>query len=222
MDSFSKESSSFLQDLTENNNREWFLDNKERYTNFMINPFKQLVISLSEFMLNIDPEFVVEPKVDKTISRINKDIRFSKDKSPYKTHMFMTFKRKNKDWNSRPAFFLEIGPTRYSYGMGMLMPNPNSMKSIRKYIDNDPKAFEKLINSYSYNDVFKIKGDSYTKKKSPHSDKLNEFYLKKNIFLSKSRSNDDGLYSEHLYKYVINDLNLVAPLYNQLNKMIKS
>ena len=80
MDNFSKETSSFLQELTDNNNKEWFQDNKERYTSFVIDPFKQLVISLSEFMLNIDPEFVVEPKVDKTISRINKDIRFSKDK----------------------------------------------------------------------------------------------------------------------------------------------
>ncbi|MCP3922005.1 MAG: DUF2461 domain-containing protein [Desulfobacterales bacterium] len=221
MDSFSIESSSFLQDLTDNNNKEWFQDNKERYTNFVINPFKQLVISLSEFMLSIDPEFVVEPKVDRTISRINKDIRFSKDKAPYKTHMFMTIKRKNKDWNSKPAFFLEIGPVRYSYGMGMLMPNPNSMKSVREYIDSDPKAFDKLLSSYSYSDVFKIKGDSYAKKKSPHSEKINEFYLKKNIFFSKSRSNDDGLYRDDLYKCVIDDLKLVAPLYHQLNKMIE-
>ncbi len=222
MDSFSIESSSFLQDLTENNNKEWFQDNKERYTNFIINPFKQLVISLTEFMLNIDSEFVVEPRVDRTISRINKDTRFSKDKTPYKTHMFLTFKRKNKDWNNRPVFFLEIGPDRYSYGMGMLMPNPNSMKSIREYIDSDPKAFDKLLSSYSYSEVFKIKGDSYTKKKSPHSDKINEFYLKKNIFFSILRSNDDGLYSDDLYKYVMEDLKLVAPLYHQLNKMIES
>jgi len=222
MDSFSRESTTFLQELMENNNREWFQDNKERYTNFLINPFKQLVISLSEFMLNIDPEFVVEPKVDKTISRINKDIRFSKDKSPYKTHIFITFKKKDKEWNSKPTFFLEVGPARYSYGMGMLMPNPNSMKSVREYIDSDPKSFEKLLSSYSYSDVFKIKGDSYTKKKSPHSDKINEFYLKKNIFFSKSRSNDDGLYSDELYKCVIEDLELIAPLYHQLNKMIES
>ncbi len=220
MDSFSKESSSFLRDLADNNNKEWFQNNKERYTNFVIDPFKQLVTSLTEFMLNIDPEFVVEPKIDKTISRINKDIRFSKDKTPYKTHMFMTIKRKNKDWNSRPCFFLEIGPDRYSYGMGMLMPNPDSMKSVRDYIDNDPKAFSELLSSYSFSDVFKIKGEIYTKKKSPHSEEVNEFYLRKHIFFSKSRSNDDGLYSDNLYKRVIEDLKLVVPLYHLLNKMI--
>ncbi|MGL1893402.1 MAG: DUF2461 domain-containing protein [Spirochaetaceae bacterium] len=222
MENFSIESTTFLKDLLQNNNREWFQDNKERYTNFLINPFKQLVRSLSEYMLTIDPEFVVEPKVDKTISRINKDIRFSKDKTPYKTHIFITFKKKDKDWNSKPAFFLEIGPVSYSYGMGMLMPNPNSMKSIRKYIDTDPEAFETLLNSYSYSDVFKIKGDSYTKKKSPYSDKINDFYLKKNIFFSKSRSSDDGLYNDDLYKLVIEDFKLIAPLYHRLNKMINS
>ncbi len=135
--------------------------------------------------------------------------------------MWITFKRKDIEWKSKPAFFLEVDPVGFTYGMGMFMATPDTMKSVRTYIDRDPKAFEKLLNSYSYRDVFETKGDSYKRKKSPHSDEINELYLKKNIYFTKSKSSDEGLYSDELYKIIIEDLKYLVPLYNQLCKMIQ-
>ncbi len=221
MKHFTKDTTLFLQDLMQNNSREWFNSNRDRYTVFLIDPFKQLVTDLAEFMLEIDGDLVVDAKVDKTIARINRDTRFAKDKSPYKDHLWLTFKRKDIEWKSKPAFFFEVDPVGFTYGMGMFMATPKTMKSVRGYIDRDPIYFEKLLKGYRYKTEFETKGNNYARMKSEHSDIVNEFYFKKNIYFTKSCSAEDGLYSENLYLQIMEDFKLLVPIYNQLYKMIE-
>ena len=92
-DGFSKDSLKFLRDLKENNNKAWFESHRLEYQKFLLEPFRHLVGEMGEFMLTIDPYFEISPKINKTISRIHKDTRFSKDKSPYKTTMWITYRR---------------------------------------------------------------------------------------------------------------------------------
>ncbi len=96
-------------------------------------------------MLTIDPSFGIRPAVDKTISRIYRDTRFSKDKSLFKSTMWLTFKRPRKDWKDAPAYFLEISPDSYRYGMGYYSVSSDTMYKFREMIDKKPK--ESVLNS---------------------------------------------------------------------------
>ncbi|KAB2842673.1 MAG: TIGR02453 family protein, partial [Melioribacteraceae bacterium] len=82
MSHFSKELIKFLKDLSKNNNREWFTENKKRYENFVKEPFFNFIDELITRMNMDDPSIAIEPK--DAIFRIHRDVRFSNDKSPYK------------------------------------------------------------------------------------------------------------------------------------------
>ncbi|MHB8062813.1 MAG: DUF2461 family protein, partial [Ruminiclostridium sp.] len=94
----------FLSNLVLNNNKTWFDENKDNYQQYILDPLGRLVQDLSRPMLEIDPLFEVTPSVNKTISRIYRDTRFSKNKNPYKDSVWITFKRPGKEWSDVPSF----------------------------------------------------------------------------------------------------------------------
>lgn len=85
-----------------NNSKSWFEDNKHMYSECVLKPAQSLVSELSDFMLAIDPYLETAPTVGKTISRIYRDTRFSKDKSPFRTNIWITLKRPKKEWVDAP------------------------------------------------------------------------------------------------------------------------
>lgn len=88
---FSPATLNFLRNLKANNNKLWFENNRQDYQTLLMKPLRNLVIDIGPFMLSIDPYFEVLPAINKTISRIYRDTRFSKDKTPYKTSMWINF-----------------------------------------------------------------------------------------------------------------------------------
>lgn len=145
---FSRASIAFLRELKANNNKQWFESHKGDYHALLLTPLKELVAALGDFMLSIDPNLEVTPSVNKTIARIHRDTRFSRDKSPFKTSLWITFKRPQKDWQDAPAYFFEISPASYRFGMGFYQATPNTMAKLRELIDKDPKQFKKVISCY--------------------------------------------------------------------------
>lgn len=126
---FSPNSLEFFEGLTANNNRAWFEAHRDEYENYLLNPLKALVSDLAAPMLSIDPELITVPAVDKTISRIYQDTRFSRNKSPYKTRLWISFKRLSPDWKTAPCFFFEISADGYRYGMGFSAPPERPWKT---------------------------------------------------------------------------------------------
>src|SRR4030043_86595 len=90
---FSRKTFTFLRDLGRHNDKAWFEAHRAVYEEYVLQPLRDLVSDLADFMLGIDLSFEVEPVVGKTISRIYRDTRFSKDKSPFRDHMWIAFKR---------------------------------------------------------------------------------------------------------------------------------
>lgn len=89
---FSPKTLKFLRGLKTNNNKAWFQAHRADYEKYVLQPLRDLVIDLGDFMLDIDPFFEITPSVNKTISRIYRDTRFSKDKSPFRSTVWFTFK----------------------------------------------------------------------------------------------------------------------------------
>ena len=98
---FNKKSFEFLSNITINNNKDFFEKNKHIYQEDIINPLKELIIDLQKFIFFIDNKLETKPVINKAISRIYRDARFSKKKRPFKNFIGFNFRKKNPDWDAK-------------------------------------------------------------------------------------------------------------------------
>jgi len=214
---FSDQTFRFLKDLKANNNKMWFEQNKQDYEFFLLEPLKKIVRNMGDFMLAIDPYFDVHPAINRTISKIYRDTRFSNYKYPFKTTSWITFKRPKKDWKDSPAYFFEISSDSYRFGMGHYSASPNTMRQFREAIDDDPEKFLKTIAFYSKQKLFTIEGDLYVKifdKSKPKQ--IQNWYQRKNLYLVCNRYIDQDIYSDRLIDTLIEGFQILVPLYKYL------
>jgi len=211
---FSVATINFLKDLTVNNNKVWFEANKADYKQYLLEPMQALVTDLGPFMLSIDPLFEINPR--KAISRINRDLRFSHDKSPYRTNMWLSFKRIYLDWKTEPTYFFEIFPDFYRYGMGFYNMPREAMNKLREMIVQQDARFKKIHSLYKKQDTFGIEGEKYKKilnKDLPEA--LNEWYQMKEIYFicNKNIDMECGLFSSELLNELMDGFRLLEPFY---------
>ena len=217
---FSQKTLEFLKHLFENNNKAWFENHRSAYERHLLNPMKTLVSDLAEFMLSIDPYFEVTPAVNKTISRIYRDTRFSWDKSPFRSNMWIVFKRPRKDWMDAPGYFFEIFQDGYRYGMGFYQASKQTMDRFRESIDDDPKSFLEAISLFNDADVFQIEGEEYKRILDPDKpDALQAWYQKKSFCLIHNSSIDKRLFSDQLIRDMEAHFQMAAPFYHYLAKI---
>ncbi len=216
---FSPETLVFLKGLEENNNKVWFEEHKQDYREYLLEPQQRLVADMSEFMLTIDPHFETRPAINKTISRIYRDTRFSRDKSPLKTSVWLVFKRPGKNWKDAPAYFFEIASNGYRYGMGFYSASKTTLDSFRGMIDDNPDEFMDIISFYRKQQVFNIAGERYKRVLDPSKPaKIQEWYQRRNIFLVCHRDANDRLFGRQLIDELIVGFRQLVPLYHYLWK----
>lgn len=216
-DGFSLETLKFLSELKENNNKEWFETHKQEYQKYLLEPLQNLILDLSVDMLAIDPLLVVGPKA---VSRIYRDVRFSNNKSPYRTTMWLTLRRQHQDWTDYPAYFFEIAPSSYRYGMGFYSASPGTMHKFREAIDEAPEEFLKVTSFYSKQRVFEIEGEKYRKifdKTKPKE--IQDWYQRRNLYLVCNRQIDRDLFSGKLVDSLLSGFKMVAPFYHYLFRL---
>lgn len=122
----------FLKDLKANNNRDWFLDNKKRYE-AVKKEYYQLTADVLDLIKPLDPALELL-EVKNCVFRINRDIRFSKDKSPYKTHLGIWLSTGAKNAETA-GYYLQIDAENPFVGGGMYCPQPDQIQKIRKEIN---------------------------------------------------------------------------------------
>jgi len=217
---FSKTSISFLKELKKNNNKMWFLEHKQDYENLLLEPMKSLVTDLGHMMLSIDEDFEIRPSINKTISRIHRDTRFSHNKTPYKTAMWLTFKRPKSYWQEAPAYYFEISPNGYRFGMGFYAATPKTMKKFRELIDEKPEEFKKAISFFKKQKIFTLEGDKYKRTIDETKPKeIQEWYQRKSFYLMCSKEINETLFSEKLVDELIKGFKLSSSLYHFLLKL---
>lgn len=141
----------FLTELAENNNRDWFNDNKKRY-----NESKEKILFLTDVLINeigkFDPAIIgVSPK--DCVFRIFRDVRFSKDKRPYKTN-FGSFIAKGGRKSMNPGYYFHIEPQQSFVGGGVYMPPAEPLRAIRNYMALHAPDFIKIKNDKDFKAVF--------------------------------------------------------------------
>ena len=156
----SKEYVTFFKQLSANNTTTWFNANKKMYEEHVKKPFLDLVGEVINLMKKIDPAIKVEPK--DCVFRINRDIRFSNDKSPYKNYMAAIVSRAGRKDHSTPGIYFHVEAASISIAGGTYQPEKEDLQKIRKAIARDPKAVNKIINSKRITDLYDITaGDKY-------------------------------------------------------------
>lgn len=141
----------FLKDIEKTNNKEWFTTNKARYETAMDNmkDFKDEVVK------GLNKKDVIE---EGKVFRIYRDVRFSKDKTPYKNNFGVHFKRSGKE--RRGGYYLHIEPGKSFVGGGFWEPAPEDLKRIREEIAFDDKPLRKIISNKTFVSYFgKLEGD---------------------------------------------------------------
>lgn len=158
---FTQDYLDFFRELTENNQREWFHANKKRYENAVKKPFNAFVQHMIDRVHAVDNRVIITPK--DAIFRINRDIRFSADKTPYKTHMSAIVSAAGKKEKSVPngMYFQFSGADARIYG-GAYMLDKNQLQAVREGIASDLSGFEKLIKAKDFTEKFgSLQGDEH-------------------------------------------------------------
>lgn len=148
--------SRFLFELSESNNRAWFVMNKPRY-DILRAEFLQFVTQLIADISQFDPAIAgCEPK--KALFRINRDVRFGKDKSPYKTTFsasILPSGRKKPSEGGGPAYYFQIDASgKLFFAVGEYMPPSDRLRAIRNHIVADSAGFSKLLKNKGMQQVF--------------------------------------------------------------------
>jgi len=218
---FSPKTLKFLRGLKANNSKAWFQAHRADYEEYVLEPLRKLVTDLGDFMLDIDPYFEITPAVNKTISRIYRDTRFSKDKSPFRSTVWFTFKNQKKDWTTHVCgYFFELSVNSYRYGMGFYNAAPVIMSKFREMIDENPKEFLKAISFFAKQNNFVLEGEKYKRiidKTKP--ERIQNWYQRRNMYLVCNRKIDDTLFSSKLLDDLIYGFGLIAPFYRYLQKI---
>ncbi|HTY10448.1 MAG TPA: DUF2461 domain-containing protein [Bacteroidota bacterium] len=156
---FPKKGIEFLNKLKKNNNREWFEKHKQDFESEVKLPMQSLIASLQPYFESFAPEFDVSPK--RSLFRIYRDIRFSKDKTPYKTHAAAHFVLRGKPKGIEGSgFYLHIEPGSVFLGGGIYMPDSDQLKKIRRAIAGQSKEFLGIVKDKNFVRTFKgIDGD---------------------------------------------------------------
>jgi uncharacterized protein (TIGR02453 family) len=140
---FPPEALQFFRGLSRNNRRDWFLPRKPIFEEKVKQPMRQLVEALNLALRDFAPEYETDP--DKAIFRIYRDVRFSKDKKPYKEHIAATFHRRGADTRGRGGYYVAISNKEVAIGGGVYNPEPAQLLAIRQRIAERHEEFRRIL-----------------------------------------------------------------------------
>ena len=156
---FPPEAMAFFRHLKKNNKREWFQPRKEIYETKVKAPMLELVTALMRRLADFAPAHVSDP--GKAIYRIYRDVRFSNNKTPYKTHIAAVFPRRDVEKNSASGYYFSVSPEEIEVGGGVYMPQPEYLRAIRSYLTDHYEEFRGIT---AASGVKKLFGELYGEK----------------------------------------------------------
>jgi uncharacterized protein (TIGR02453 family) len=218
METIKQSTLNFLSELSDNNNRDWFRENQPEYKNSKID-FENLVQKIIDRIVQFEP-IIKGLEVKNCVYRINRDIRFSNDKSPYKSHFGAFIVRGGKKNGDKFAgYYVHIEPGKSIIAGGAYMPPSPWLSAIREKIDNESEQFIKIIKQKDFLKYFgKIDGEKL--KSAPrgyNSDNPNIELLKYKSYLVVNEVTDKMVLSSEYFEHVISVFKAMKPFNDFLN-----
>lgn len=149
MSYFTKDTVKYFSRLEKNNNKKWFEEHREELEQHVMEPARIFVMHMGDNLREIAPDIQAIPQIDKSIFRLHRDVRFSKNKAPYKTNLGIFFWEGPAKKMECPGFYIGIEPKLFFVGLGMYMFTPEQIKKFREIVSDVSKAEEltKIIKS---------------------------------------------------------------------------
>ncbi len=210
----------FLKSITKNNNREWFEKNKPKYLAAKLH-FEDFLESLHKELLTFDDGLAgLNPR--KQGFRIYRDVRFSKDKRPYKVNMGAGFSAHGK-MDQEPGYYIHIEPGKSFVAGGIYMPDAERLSKIRQEIDYNAGNFVKILKDKKFKKLFPALDDFDKLKTAPKGypkDHPHLDLLKNKSFVVSHRFTDADVTSKSFVKKVANTCKTLKPLNDFLGEAI--
>lgn len=203
----------FFKTLAQNNNREWFESHKP--------DFKVLESEVKEFLKEIERALQLHDKIDKSkIFRIYRDVRFSKNKTPYKTHFGMVFHREKPAL--RGGYYIHLEPNNSFLGVGFWAPEPKDLFRIRKELELDAKEFREIMADPTFEKYWgRLQGDEVkTAPKGFSKEHPNIDLIKKKQFTFHKKISDKQVISKNFSTLVDEHFVHIRPFFDYMSSVL--
>jgi uncharacterized protein (TIGR02453 family) len=203
----------FLKDLAANNSREWFKANQAVYEEYVREPALEFITDFAGPLEKISPHFVADSRtVGGSLFRIQRDTRFAKDKTPYKSNTGMQFRHSLGRDAHAPGFYVHIQPGECFMGVGLWRPETKAAYAIRERIDADRTGWKRASRMKRFTDVFHLTGDSLVRPPRGYDEDhpLIED-LKRKDFIASARLSQAQITSDHFMADIADGFQRAAP-----------
>jgi uncharacterized protein (TIGR02453 family) len=161
---FSPKFFEFFEELERNNNREWFLKNKSRYENVVREPMLAFIADFAPRLRKISACYIADPRPSGgSMMRIYRNLRFSRDKTPYKTNAAAAFGHRDAGHFEAPSFYLSLSHSEGFAGVGIWHPEAESVRKIRDAIVARPPTWKKAIEDRKFRARFELGGEKLSR-----------------------------------------------------------
>ena len=213
MQSIPNNTISFLKELKLNNNRDWFNENKDQ--------FKAIQADVKTFAQEVKDSLSLSDDIEKLkIFRIYRDLRFSKDKTPFKKNIGMAFHRAKPEL--RGGYYLEISADQSFIAVGFWNPNKDDLLRIRKEIEIDGQEFKNIINQKKIKDTWgKIKGEEVkTSPKGFNGDHEHIDMIKKKQFIFIKKLKEEDILDKNFQKELLKCFISIRPFFDYMSEVL--
>lgn len=211
---FPEETVRFFLDLRFHNETSWFHAHREAYEAYVRKPFSQFIEAMTPTVLSIADDMETRP--NKCLARINRDIRFTRDKSPYRDHMWMLFRRSGEEREHAAMYWFELSPEVVEWGVGFWGYNRPAMDALRQRMVKKPAEVRRVLRQCGIPDeTLHIYGDRYKSMKPPPGmpADLAMLYPCKEIYVKRVGVPLGESYRPEIIKRVSEDFLRLKPLY---------
>ncbi len=212
----------YLSQLKKNNNKPWFEDHRIAYEAARINFAGFIEMIIASF--GKKDSSIAAMRAKDCIFRINRDVRFSKDKTPYKSHFSAVIKKDGKK-SVYAGYYFHCEPGASFIGGGIWMPTPVELKKIRQEIDYNWEAFQDCISSKDFKKIYKdlYKADEVSMRSMPkgyEKDHPAGSYLKLKSLIAETKLSNEDLMSDTLHKKTLKAFEALQPFIDFINEAV--
>lgn len=213
---FSEDLLSFYADIRFNNSKGFMDSHRQEYYRKVRDPFYAFITELAPTMLEIDESMEVRPH--KCLSRINRDIRFSRDKSPYRDHHWIAFREAARNKDGAPFYWFEIRLESVSWGLGVWGENPALFDALRRRMTAHPEEVMQALRN-TFENGFVQGGDTWKRTLQPPPtlpEMLKSVYPARSLYFEKQGIDPSWIFDSDIVSRVSTDFKAIAPVWRLL------
>lgn len=217
---FPEETIRFFLDIRFHNESSFFKTHEDEYKQFVKKPFYEFVDAIAPTMQKIADDIELRPA--KCLARLRRDTRFTKDKTPFRDHMWVLFRRAGEPRDSSVMYWFELSPEAVEWGLGFWGYNKPAMDILRsKMLKRPSEMLDVLRECRLPSPDILLYGDNYRRLKIPEElpQELEAFFPRKVIYLKRTSVSYKKIYSNELVEMVSADYFRLMPMYNLLRSV---